>query len=465
MKVIIVGAGIAGLSLAISLTRHSHQVVLVESAPQLAELGAGIQLTPQAIKYLFKWGLKDDLLAESIVPDCMYIRHFQDGRLLGTIPVDQMAARYGAPYIVVHRAVLHSILHKHAANGGAEIRTDARVVTYDFAAGAVELHTGERLEADIVVAADGINSFARQQLLGASDPGSRPTGWAAFRMSAEMGRVRDDPLLARVTGLESGSSNFWIAPHRSCMTYLVKGGTMLNIVLSHRDDVDTRGFSREQYKQTVDEQFRSFDTPGGPSVRRLLDLSGEKISNYPVYEVPPLPKWVHSSGRFTLMGDAAHAMAFYMSMGVSLAVEDATALATALNYVEAKANSMTHGSAPTLASCEGKEILRKVMHEFQKVRKRRVLAVQRASLYAGDTLHVEDGDKRVALYEALRQSDRAFLQPPMDPNQVVEHTIQIVPGGPERCGLGGISDKATRDWCYDFDADGDALSAIEMVDI
>lgn len=155
MKVIIVGAGIAGLSLAISLTRHNHQVVLVESAPQLAELGAGIQLTPQAIKYLFKWGLKDDLLAESIVPDCMYIRHYQDGRLLGTIPVDQMATRYGAPYIVVHRAVLHSILHRHAANGGAEIRTDARVVTYDFAAGAVELHTGERLEADIVVAADG----------------------------------------------------------------------------------------------------------------------------------------------------------------------------------------------------------------------------------------------------------------------------------------------------------------------
>lgn len=162
MKVIIVGAGIAGLSLAISLTRHNHQVVLVESAPQLAELGAGIQLTPQAIKYLFKWGLKDDLLAESIVPDCMYIRHYQDGRLLGTIPVDQMATRYGAPYIVVHRAVLHSILHKHAAHGGAEIRTDARVVTYDFAAGAVELHTGERLEADIVVAADGtfLNLFA-----------------------------------------------------------------------------------------------------------------------------------------------------------------------------------------------------------------------------------------------------------------------------------------------------------------
>ncbi|KAH0591716.1 hypothetical protein MHUMG1_10546 [Metarhizium humberi] len=458
MKVIIVGAGIAGLSLAISLTRHNHQVVLVESAPQLAELGAGIQLTPQAIKYLFKWGLKDDLLAESIVPDCMYIRHYQDGRLLGTIPVDQMATRYGAPYLVVHRAVLHSILHRHAAHGGAEIRTDARVVTYDFAAGAVQLHTGERLEADIVVAADGINSFARQQLLGASDPGSRPTGWAAFRMSAEMGRVRDDPVLARVTGLESGSSNFWIAPHRSCMTYLVKGGTMLNIVLSHRDDVDTRGFSREQYKQTVDEQFRSFDTP-------LLDLSGAKISNYPVYEVPPLPKWVHSSGRFTLMGDAAHAMAFYMSMGVSLAVEDATALATALNYVEAKANSKALGSAPTLASCAGKKILRKVMHEFEKVRKRRVLAVQRASLYAGDTLHVEDGDKRVALYEALRQSDQAFLQPPMEPSQIVEHTIQIVPDGPERCGLGGISDKAARDWCYDFDADGDVLSAIEMVDI
>ncbi|KAG8422823.1 hypothetical protein J3459_010005 [Metarhizium acridum] len=397
MKVIIVGAGIAGLSLAISLTRHNHHVVLVESSPQLAELGAGVQLTPQAIKYLFKWGLKDDLLAESIVPDRMYVRHYEDGRLLGTIPVDQMTTRYGAPYIVIHRAVLHSILHKHAVKGGAEIRTDSRVVRYDFAAGAVKLHTGGRLEADVVVAADGIHSFARQQLLGASDPGSRPTGWAAFRMSAEVRRIRDDPLLAKVTGLGSGSSNFWIAPHKSCMTYLVKGGTVLNIVLSHRDDVDTRGFSLEQYKQTVDEEFRTFDRP----VRRLFDLSVPKISNYPVYEVPPLPKWVDSSGRFTLMGDAAHAMAFYMSMGVSLAVEDATALTTALNFVEAKADSKEHGSVPGLASSAGREILREVMHEFQKVRMRRVLAVQRASLYAGDTLHVEDGEKRVALYEAL----------------------------------------------------------------
>lgn len=155
MKVIIVGAGIAGLSLAIALTRSGHQVVLVESASQLAELGAGVQLTPQAVKYLFKWGLKDDLMKDSIIPDHMYIRHYEDGNLLGTVPVHQMAARYGAPYIVIHRAALHSILHAHALKGGAEIKLDSRVVNYDVSKGVIELHNGERLEGDIVVAADG----------------------------------------------------------------------------------------------------------------------------------------------------------------------------------------------------------------------------------------------------------------------------------------------------------------------
>lgn len=156
MKVIIVGAGIAGLSLAIALTRSKHQVILVESASQLAELGAGVQLTPQAVKYLFRWGLKDDLMAESIIPDHMYIRHYEDGNLLGSVPVNQMTARYGAPYIVIHRAALHSILHAHAVKGGTEIRLDSKVVNYNFSKGVIELHSGETLEGDVVVAADGM---------------------------------------------------------------------------------------------------------------------------------------------------------------------------------------------------------------------------------------------------------------------------------------------------------------------
>lgn len=80
-------------------------------------------------------------------------------------------------------------------------------------------------------------------------------------MSAEMDKITGDPLIAKAVGLDSGSSNFWIAPHRSCMTYLVKEATILNIVLSHRDDIDTRGFTLEQYKEAVNGLFADFDLP------------------------------------------------------------------------------------------------------------------------------------------------------------------------------------------------------------
>lgn len=155
MKVIIVGAGIAGLSLAVALAKSKHHVIILEAAPALAELGAGVQMTPQAIKYLFQWGLKDDIMASSIVPDEMFVRDFASGEELDAIPAGQMEDRYGAPYIVVHRAVLHAILHKHAVNLGAKLQLDSKVVNYEFENGAVNLHNGTRLTADLVVGADG----------------------------------------------------------------------------------------------------------------------------------------------------------------------------------------------------------------------------------------------------------------------------------------------------------------------
>lgn len=155
MRVIIVGAGIAGLSLAIALGQSGHQVTILDAAAQLAELGAGVQMTPQAIRYLFKWGLKDDLLSESIVPEKLHVRDGHTGGLLGTVRIKDMEAQYGAPYIVVHRAVLHAILHRHAIQAGAKLLLDSDVIEYEFANGAVLLRNGERLMADLIVAADG----------------------------------------------------------------------------------------------------------------------------------------------------------------------------------------------------------------------------------------------------------------------------------------------------------------------
>lgn len=105
----------------------------------------------------------------------------------------------------------------------------------------------------------GINSFARSQLLRDSDPGIQPTGWAALRMMAEVSKIKANPATADLVNLESYSSNFWIAPNRSCMTYLIKDASMLNIVLSHRDDIYMTNLTYEEHKKIVSELFDSFD--------------------------------------------------------------------------------------------------------------------------------------------------------------------------------------------------------------
>jgi salicylate hydroxylase len=158
MRVIIVGAGIAGLSLAIALTQDKHDVLVLETASQLAEIGAGVQMTPQAVKYFFKWGLKDDIMAQCIVPEKINIKD-KDGSMIGAMQMDKLEELYGAPYIVVHRASLHDILHRHAVRAGAELLLDSKVIRYDFENGAVELRSGKRVEGDFVIAADGIFHF------------------------------------------------------------------------------------------------------------------------------------------------------------------------------------------------------------------------------------------------------------------------------------------------------------------
>lgn len=155
MKIIIVGAGISGLSLAVALAQAKHQVIILEAAAALAEIGAGVQMGPQAIKFLFQCGMKDDILARSIIPKEWVIRDHASGKALNVVPTGAMEARYGAPYVLVHRAVLHEILHTHAVKAGAELKLNSRVVNYDFDNGTVELHNGTRLTADLVVGADG----------------------------------------------------------------------------------------------------------------------------------------------------------------------------------------------------------------------------------------------------------------------------------------------------------------------
>jgi salicylate hydroxylase len=178
-----------------------------------------------------------------------------------------------------------------------------------------------------------------------------------------------------------------------------------------------------------------------PSVQKLLDISLPRIVNYPVHAVPPLSSWTHSSGRFTLVGDAAHAMAFYLSMGVSLAVEDAVSLAKVLDL-----------AFPTSCAAPKANQLKAALSVFEEVRKRRATAVQKASLRGGNSYHVPAGKERDILHKVMS-----------NPNEIVEVCAAGLGDGAEihdeiSCAVGGMMNRRTRDWCYGYDAVGEIIA-------
>lgn len=156
MNVVIVGAGIGGLSAGLALARSGHSVTIYESAPRLAEVGAGVQMAPNAVKLFFEWGLGPDMLAKAALPRSLYIHNWKDGRILGETKITpEFEKRYGAPYIVVHRAEMHEILHRHAVQAGVSVHVASKVTEYDFEGGSIMLESGRTIHADLVVAVDG----------------------------------------------------------------------------------------------------------------------------------------------------------------------------------------------------------------------------------------------------------------------------------------------------------------------
>lgn len=218
-----------------------------------------------------------------------------------------------------------------------------------------------------------------------------------------------------------------------------------------RSGIYFKTLSPGRYSSSFDEIRRGPIANGAVGrVQRILDLSRPQIANYPVYAVPPLPSWAHESGRFVLIGDAAHAMAFYMSMGVSIAVEDAAALVAVLDLACPPDND------PSFAREGSKEVaskLKHALHIFELVRKPRVEAVQEASLHGGDSSHTSDEIERSVLYEALGHSHEAQVWPPESDTSRGNFIRKSTQRG-QRLGPGGIIDKGTRDWCYDYDAVG-----------
>ncbi|KAI5306224.1 hypothetical protein KEM56_001773, partial [Ascosphaera pollenicola] len=239
LRVVIVGAGIGGASAAVMLAMRGHEVTLLEHVPQLAEVGAGIQISPNMLRIFARIGLREEIEKHCVGLQKIVARRWQDGSLLQATVTGTDSKASNVPKSI-HRADLHNIIIDAArALPNITLRLGSRIATYGFDKATACLADGTRIIGDVLVAADGIKSTARKQLLeslGEVDAAAEPTGDATYRIMIPRERMLDDPELREL--IESPTATRWIGPNRHVMAYPIKNHELFNVVLIHPDRGD-----------------------------------------------------------------------------------------------------------------------------------------------------------------------------------------------------------------------------------
>jgi salicylate hydroxylase len=358
---LIVGAGIGGLSAALFLAQAGWRVTLADREVALQEAGAGLQLAPNATRLLAPLGIVDDLDDIAVEPVALVVRRGDDGAELSRTDLGpQTTARFGAPFLVVHRADLQTALLKRVkAHPAIALElgltfTDIRESETSIA-GLFEDHAGEtrRIVADLLVGADGLWSRARR-IAGLPGP-SRYSGRTAWRTLIPRAAA---PVFARETEV-----SLWLGPKAHIVHYPVRGGHDINVVAIIEDDWREEGWSAPGNPDVLAGQFRSWH-----SRARDLIAAAEHWNRWALLDRPPEHRW--SRGRMTILGDAAHPMMPFLAQGASQAIEDGATLAALL----------------PATNIDGEAIARALVH-FDMLRIPRTARVQRAATMQGRIYH------------------------------------------------------------------------------
>jgi salicylate hydroxylase len=320
MRAIVVGAGIGGLTAAIALRRAGIDVRLFEQAPQLGEVGAGIQMSPNGTRILHRLGLAGPLREVGVRPLASVFRRYDDGRELARHALgDECETTFGAPYYNLHRADLLDVLAAPVPKEIVHLGHRCVGLTQHRDRVEVKFHDGSSVDAEVVIGADGIHSEVRRALFGPESP--RFSGDMAYRGLVPAER------LAHLE-LEVTASSWW-GPHRHFVHYFVgRGARYVNFV----GIVPAGEWRLESWtaKGEVSDALAAF-ADFHPQVREII--AGVKtINRWAMYDRDALPRW--TDGRVTLMGDAAHAMLPYMAQGAVQSIEDAVILARCLERAD-----------------------------------------------------------------------------------------------------------------------------------
>ncbi|WNC15447.1 FAD-dependent monooxygenase [Brevibacillus brevis] len=370
LRVGIVGGGIGGVALARSLWRRGISFHLFEQAAEFREVGAGIQMTPNAVKVLKSLGLENGIEQVGFLPEAMVGRSWETGEELFRTPLkDTFVNLFGAEYYHVHRADLHSILAEGLPENcitfnvkcvDVRLKDDRAVAVFD---------NGSEFEADLIVGADGIRSVVRGALWGKDAPAF--TGHMCWRALVPVDSFPLPIVLPAVT--------FWFGPKAHVVTYYVKGGKAVNIVACKETDE----WVKESWTEpsSTQELLQAYDGWHSDLIRLFERTDNSQVFKWGLYDRDPMKQW--SKGHATLLGDAAHPMLPYLSQGAAMAIEDAYVLSEALVYFD--------GNVPL------------ALKAYETERLSRTRDVQLQSRERGRTYHLETPEEQRRRDLALKE--------------------------------------------------------------
>lgn len=373
MRALVVGAGIGGLATALALRRLRFDVGVYEQASVLREVGAGVAISPNAVKVLHDLGLARELRSVAVVSQSLDTRDWQSGALLGRVPLAEAAEiRWGAPFYHLHRADLHNVLR--AALGDTSPILGARAVAVEPSDTHVVVRFADGRSAcgDVLIGADGIHSVVREHVAGADAPiWSRQVSWRGLAPAS----------VGRSSGLEMRHHSFW-GPRKQFVCFYVAGGRLVNWVGNTQSDEEwlEESWSARGDRNEVIGLFNDWH----PEVRTLI-AGTDQVYKWALFDRPPLKVWTR--GRTTVLGDAAHPMLPYMAQGASQCIEDACVLA--LSFAESP-DDPVHA-----------------INAYAQRRRGRAAAVQSASREAGRMMQLADPAEVEARNARLRDNPEA----------------------------------------------------------
>ncbi|MCA0204812.1 MAG: FAD-dependent monooxygenase [Proteobacteria bacterium] len=321
--VLIAGGGIGGMTAALALLQRGFDVTVYEQAPELKELGAGLQLAANGTRVLIEMGLEEALKPVICEAAAKEVRLWNTGQSwkLFDLGADSIA-RFGAPYWMAHRGELHRVLTEAvlAAKPGAVV-TGAQATGFEQDDSGVTLlmADGRRVRGDVLVGADGVHSRMRSQMW--QSPKARFTGLMAWRGLA--------PMEALPAELQRPVGTNWIGPGGHVITYPISGNRLLNFV----GLVENREWTSESWTAAGSTGECKADFAGwNPLIHSVIDVMGTPF-RWALAARDPLPHW--TQGRVTLLGDACHPTLPFLAQGAIMAIEDGYILARCLDESQA----------------------------------------------------------------------------------------------------------------------------------